>query len=359
MTETTTPTRAQMREMARSLAKVRAGLIGARMQANASRSYIDTVAEHASIAFHASNMLSDLADHLPEPRPGETTGEKLGPLCRRCGEPEGDTHEFGFRDHEFRHPDECGVCDGDGLTRAGGTCQACAGSGLREPAAPPLAPSSEQVALVSRLHIAKHSAMARHGHYPSVIDDVIAFLSGGGVPDFRNGCSCQCCDHSEGSDCACDCHSKGACSAAAPASAPREPNLSNGLPGLSGNVIVVAPREPQPSSEQQTHSLERTSPLGGPFVGMCVLCGMTGLPSGAALQPCANPDGVSSDSALIAAIEGSCKRSIEVWEPREPHAALVKEIDAYLGAFGATSQGHSTLAKLLDKCKAAILGGQG
>ena len=31
--------------------------------------------------------------------------------------------------------------------------------------------------------------------------------------DLRQGCACQCCDHSEGSDCACDCHAEGLCAA--------------------------------------------------------------------------------------------------------------------------------------------------
>ena len=53
-----------------------------------------------------------------------------------------------------------------------------------------------------------------------------------------------------------------------------------------------------------THSLERTSPKGGPFIGRCVLCGETGLSMGAALKPCANPEAVSSGDALIAAIRG-------------------------------------------------------
>lgn len=54
----------------------------------------------------------------------------------------------------------------------------------------------------------------------------------------------------------------------------------------------------------QTHSLERTSPMGGPFVGRCVLCGIDGLSSGAALQMCENPSLVTEDEALLAAIEG-------------------------------------------------------
>lgn len=34
--------------------------------------------------------------------------------------------------------------------------------------------------------------------------------------DFRNGCSCGCCEHGEGSDYACECHASGLCSVMAP-----------------------------------------------------------------------------------------------------------------------------------------------
>jgi hypothetical protein len=54
----------------------------------------------------------------------------------------------------------------------------------------------------------------------------------------------------------------------------------------------------------QTHSLERTSPKGGPFIGRCVLCGVEWLPSSAALAMCENPGLVNEDEALLRAIEG-------------------------------------------------------
>jgi hypothetical protein len=60
-----------------------------------------------------------------------------------------------------------------------------------------------------------------------------------------------------------------------------------------------------------THSLERTSPMGGAFVGRCVLCGALGLPSGAALWPCPNPSRKSEDQALIDAIERPATTSQE------------------------------------------------
>ena len=54
-----------------------------------------------------------------------------------------------------------------------------------------------------------------------------------------------------------------------------------------------------------THSVERTSPMGGPFVGVCRLCGAVGLTSGDALKPCPNPSGLTQDEALLDALAGS------------------------------------------------------
>lgn len=53
----------------------------------------------------------------------------------------------------------------------------------------------------------------------------------------------------------------------------------------------------------QTHSLERTSPLGGPFVGRCVQCGAEDLPGSAVHDECPNPGGVSQGDAILAAID--------------------------------------------------------
>jgi hypothetical protein len=55
-----------------------------------------------------------------------------------------------------------------------------------------------------------------------------------------------------------------------------------------------------------THALERTSPKGGPFIGRCTKCGMTGLRISAVQEPCENLRGISEDDALIGAIEGPC-----------------------------------------------------
>jgi hypothetical protein len=57
-----------------------------------------------------------------------------------------------------------------------------------------------------------------------------------------------------------------------------------------------------------THSLERTSPKGGKFIGRCVKCGKTDLPSSACFEECPNPSGITSDQSVINAIEGEpCK----------------------------------------------------
>lgn len=60
-----------------------------------------------------------------------------------------------------------------------------------------------------------------------------------------------------------------------------------------------------------THYLERTSAMGEPFIGRCVLCGATGLPMTAALVRCPNPAGKTADEALIDAIEGPPSKRLE------------------------------------------------
>lgn len=53
----------------------------------------------------------------------------------------------------------------------------------------------------------------------------------------------------------------------------------------------------------RTHSIERTSPKGGPFMGTCTLCGQTGLTFSDESE-CPNQRGLSQDEALLEAIEG-------------------------------------------------------
>lgn len=52
------------------------------------------------------------------------------------------------------------------------------------------------------------------------------------------------------------------------------------------------------------HSLNRTSPKGGPFVGTCALCGKTGLSLTDMKSECENPRGLSADDAVIEAVRG-------------------------------------------------------
>lgn len=56
---------------------------------------------------------------------------------------------------------------------------------------------------------------------------------------------------------------------------------------------------------QQTHRLVRTSPSGKEFVGRCALCGETDLPAGSVFESCPNPRGVSSERAVLDAVEGA------------------------------------------------------
>ncbi len=58
------------------------------------------------------------------------------------------------------------------------------------------------------------------------------------------------------------------------------------------------------------HALERTSPKGPgqKFIGRCIRCGMTGLPSSAVFDECKNTAEMTSDEALLAAVRGPAKR---------------------------------------------------
>ena len=54
----------------------------------------------------------------------------------------------------------------------------------------------------------------------------------------------------------------------------------------------------------RTHCIERTSPKGGPFIGICRLCGMPGLRSGQANEFCPNPNSLTDEEAIIDAVRG-------------------------------------------------------
>lgn len=69
---------------------------------------------------------------------GRTKPDQIVPLCRRCGLPDEPGHQFGFRDHAFRHPNDCLTCDGQGLvysrkSHTSRTCRACNGVGKKSP----------------------------------------------------------------------------------------------------------------------------------------------------------------------------------------------------------------------------------
>lgn len=52
------------------------------------------------------------------------------------------------------------------------------------------------------------------------------------------------------------------------------------------------------------HSLRRTSPKGGPFIGICVNCGTPNLTMTQAREDCPNQRGVTEDQAVVEAITG-------------------------------------------------------
>jgi hypothetical protein len=53
------------------------------------------------------------------------------------------------------------------------------------------------------------------------------------------------------------------------------------------------------------HSLERTSPKGGPFLGTCTKCGKTNVSFAIAVdEECPNPANITQNEALLMAIKG-------------------------------------------------------
>jgi len=52
------------------------------------------------------------------------------------------------------------------------------------------------------------------------------------------------------------------------------------------------------------HHIERTSPKGQAFIGVCRLCGKPNLPMSAVHDECENVRGLSADDALIETIIG-------------------------------------------------------
>jgi hypothetical protein len=66
-----------------------------------------------------------------------------------------------------------------------------------------------------------------------------------------------------------------------------------------GDAYMDAFNRPEPSRQ---HSLNRTSPKGGPFVGTCALCGKTGLTFDNMRDECDNQRNLTQDEALIEAV---------------------------------------------------------
>jgi len=110
------------------------------------------------------------------------------------------------------------------------------------------------------------------------------------------------------------------------------------------------------------HSLERTSPKGGPFIGTCTLCGKTDLPIGAATQDCENVRGLTQDEAVVEAITG-VPAGIAVQPPgmdaeyfKEREARFRKELEHLINRHS-RENGSDTpdfiLAEFLADCLAA------
>lgn len=54
----------------------------------------------------------------------------------------------------------------------------------------------------------------------------------------------------------------------------------------------------------RVHSLNRTSPKGGPFIGTCALCGKAGLTLDNMRDECENQRALTQDEAVIEAVLG-------------------------------------------------------
>lgn len=68
-----------------------------------------------------------------------------------------------------------------------------------------------------------------------------------------------------------------------------------------GDAYMDTFNRPEPTRQ---HSLQRTSPKGGPFIGTCSLCGKTGLTFDDMREECENPRGLSTDEAVVEAVIG-------------------------------------------------------
>lgn len=69
-----------------------------------------------------------------------------------------------------------------------------------------------------------------------------------------------------------------------------------------GDSYMDAINGPEPG---RRHSLNRTSPKGGPFIGTCALCGKAGLTLDDMRDECENQRGLTQDEAVVEAILGT------------------------------------------------------
>lgn len=106
-----------------------------------------------------------------------------------------------------------------------------------------------------------------------------------------------------------------------------------------------------------THSLERTSPKGGLFVGRCVKCGKTDLPSSAVHEECPNPSGATQAQDILNAVEGNQPSACPTnTEPSAEALKAARNIKTHT-IFGATSTLRdwqiADVALALDRFRAA------
>ena len=60
-----------------------------------------------------------------------------------------------------------------------------------------------------------------------------------------------------------------------------------------------------------SHSLERTSPKGGPFIGRCTKCGTEDIPLSRMHEHCVNPANLSNADALELALRLPAKGTVQ------------------------------------------------
>jgi len=99
----------------------------------------------------------------------------------------------------------------------------------------------------------------------------------------------------------------------------------------------------------QMHSIERTSPKGGKFVGVCVLCGEEGLTPADMSRVCPNPEGVTEDEAVLGAINSAPTDGLEgVMAERDALQAKCASMERVVEAVGKWYGGDTKGESIVD-----------